>query len=129
MAAEYVPVYAGRAVPSWVSEEVTAGQLVESSGAGVRPASAGSTNVVGVAGMSVGPDVDFGVIPDSLITVHTGGTQRLLAGVGGITAGDVVAAGDDGTVVAIGGGAFATQIGIARTTGAEGTRVDIQMDR
>lgn len=118
--AEYVPVFPGRAESRTAYSAVTGGQLVEVAGSwAVQTAAAGSTKVVGVAA--------FDAVSGDTVTVHCGGTQRLVAGTGGITAGDVVAAGADGTVVAIGGGAFAERIGVALSTAAEDGIAEIRL--
>jgi hypothetical protein len=127
---DYLPVYSGSCgkQASTAIAAITGGQLVETDGANcVRPASAGSTRVLGAASMDVSAeDAATGGVR---VTVFTGGTQRLKAGAGGVVAGDVIAAGADGTVVAIGGGAFSTQLGVALTSAAEGAVAEVQLDR
>jgi hypothetical protein len=121
--AEYLPLYKpGHAIPSQASATITAGQLLEVTGSGtVGPAGAASLKSVGVAA--------FDVASGAKVTVFAGGVQKIVAGTGGVTAGDIVAAGAAGTVVAIGAGAFGTKIGIALTTAAETALAEIQMDR
>lgn len=121
--ADTLPVYKpGQSLPYTASATVTGGQLLEVTGSGtVGPAGAASTKVVGVAA--------FDCASGERVTIHAGGVQRAVAAAGGVTAGDVVAAGAAGTVAPIGGGAFATKIGIALTTAAAGAVAEIQMDR
>ena len=121
--ADTLPVYKpGQSLPLTASANITGGQLVEVTGSGtVGPAGAASVKCVGVAA--------FDVASGSRVTVHAGGVQRIVAAAGGVTAGDVVAAGAAGTVAPIGGGAFGTKIGIALTTAAAGVVAEIQMDR
>lgn len=119
--AEYLPLFDENLVYT-ASAAITGGQLLEVSGSGtVAPAAAGSTKVIGVAG--------FDCANGDRITIYTGGVQRVVADAGGVTAGDVVAAGAAGTVAPIGVGAFATQVGIALTTAAAGVAAEIQMER
>ena len=121
--AEYQPLHRpGTLIPRTASATITAGQLVEVTTTGaVGPAGAASTKVVGVA-------CDDAVSGDRL-TIAAGGVQRIVAGTGGVTAGDIVAAGAAGTVVAIGAGTFGTKIGIALTTASATAVAEIQMDR
>lgn len=121
--AEYLPLYKpGQSVVYTASATITAGQLLEVTGSGtVGPAGAASTKCVGVAA--------FDAVSGDRVTIHAGGVQKIVAGTGGVTAGDVVAAGAAGTVVAIGAGTFATKIGIALTTAAADAAAEIQMDR
>jgi hypothetical protein len=127
---DYLPVYSGSCGKQarTATAAIRGGQLVEMDGANaVRPASAGSTRVLGVASIDVSAeDAASGGVR---VTVFTGGTQRLKAGAGGVVAGDVIAAGADGTVVAIGAGTFSTQLGIALTSAAEGAIAEVQLDR
>jgi ABC-type Fe3+-hydroxamate transport system substrate-binding protein len=121
--AEYLPLHApGAAFTRAASATITAGQLLEVTGSGtVGPAGAASTKCVGVAA--------FDAASGASVTVHAGGVQRLVVGTGGVTAGDIVAAGAAGTVVAIGAGVFGTKIGIALTTASATAVAEIQMDR
>lgn len=118
-----LPVYKPGQSPVYTaSAAITGGQLLEVTGSGtVGPAAAASIKCVGVAA--------FDCASGDRVTIHAGGVQRILAAAGGVTAGDVVAAGAAGTVAPIGGGAFATKIGIALTTAAAGAVAEIQMDR
>lgn len=121
--AEYLPLHApGAAFTRTASAAITAGQLLEVTGPGtVGPAGAASTKCVGVAG--------FDAASGAAVTLYAGGVQRLVVGTGGVTAGDIVAAGASGTVVSVGGGAFGTKIGIALTTASATAVAEIQMDR
>jgi predicted RecA/RadA family phage recombinase len=121
--ADYLPLYKpGQSLPYTASAAITGGQLVAVTGSGtVGPAAAGATNCVGVAA--------FDCASGDRVTIHTGGVQRIVAAAGGVTAGDIVAAGAAGTVAPIGTGTFGTKIGIALTTAAAGAVAEIQMDR
>lgn len=121
--ADYLPLFKpGGTLTYTASAAITGGQLVEVTGSGtVGPAGAGSLKVVGVAGH----DAANG----DRVTIHTGGVQRVNAAAGGVTAGDILAAGAAGTVAPIGAGAFGTKIGIALTTAAAGVAVEAQLDR
>lgn len=121
--AENVPVYKpGSTIPLTASAAITGGQLVEITGPNTGgPAGAGSVKCVGVAA--------FDVASGERVTVHAGGVQRIVAAAGGVTAGDIAAAGAAGTVAPIGAGVFGTKIGLALTTAAAGAVAEIQMDR
>lgn len=121
--AEVLPVYKpGASLTYQASATITAGQLLEVTGSGtVGPAGAASTKCVGVAA--------FDAVSGDKVTIHAGGVQRIVAGTGGVTAGDIVAAGAAGTVVAIGAGVFGVKIGIALTTAIATATAEIQMDR
>jgi hypothetical protein len=121
--ADYVPLFKpGASLTYQASATITAGQLLEVTGSGtVGPAGAASTKCVGVAAF----DAASG---DAKVTIHAGGVQKIVAS-GGVTAGDIVAAGAAGTVAPIGAGAFGTKIGIALTTAADTAVAEIQMDR
>lgn len=119
--AGYVPLFDDELTYA-ASATITGGQLLEVTGSGtVGPAGAASTKVVGVAG--------FDCSSGDQVTIYTGGVHKLVAGTGGVTAGDIVAAGAAGTVVAIGAGAFGTKIGIALTTASATAVAEIQLDR
>lgn len=119
----YVPLYKpGSSLPYTASAAITGGQLLEVTGSGtVGPAVAASVKVVGVAA--------FDAASGARVTIHTGGVQRVAAAAGGVTAGDIIAAGAAGTVAPIGAGVFGTKLGIALTTAAAGAVAEIQMDR
>lgn len=121
--AEYLPLWKpGQAMTYQASATITGGQYLEVTGSGTfGPAGAASTKGAGVAA--------FDAASGAKVTVFAGGVQRIVAGTGGVTAGDIVAAGAAGTVVAIGAGAFGTRIGLALTTAAEAALAEIQMDR
>lgn len=120
---DYVPLFKpGSTIPSTASAAITGGQLLEVTGSStVGPAAAASTKCVGVAA--------FDVASGGRVTIHCGGVQRIVAATGGVTAGDIVAAGAAGTVAPIGAGTFGAKIGIALTTAAAGAVAEIQMDR
>lgn len=119
--ADYVPLYEeGDTITRTAGADVTGGQLVEVLGSGtVGPAGAASTKVVGVAARDV--------LSGNPVPIYCGGVQRVIAAAGGVTAGDVVSAGAAGTVAPVGGGAFATKVGIALTTAAAGATAEIRM--
>lgn len=118
-----LPIYKPGQSPVYTaSAAVTGGHLLEVTGTGtVGPAAAASAKCVGVAA--------FDCASGDRVTIHAGGVQRIVAATGGVTAGDVVAAGAAGTVAPIGAGTFASKIGIALTTAAAGAVAEIQMDR
>lgn len=121
--AEVLPVFQpGASLVYTASATITAGQLLEVTGSGtVGPAGAASTKCVGVAA--------FDAASGDRVTIHAGGVQRIVAGTGGVTAGDIVKAGAAGTVVAIASGTFDTKVGIALTTALATATAEIQMDR
>lgn len=120
---DYLPHFKpGQGIPLTASGTITGGQLVEVSGSGtVAVAGALSTKVVGAAA--------FDAVNGDRVTVHAGGVQKLVAGAGGVTAGDIVTAGAAGVVLPIGANVFGTKIGIALTTAIATALVDVQMDR
>jgi len=118
-----LPIYKAGVSPVYTaSAAITGGQLLAVTGSGtVGPAAAGAPSCVGIAA--------FDCAAGDRVTIHAGGVQRILAAAGGVTAGDVVAAGAAGTVAPIGAGTFTAKIGIALTTAAAGAVAEIQMDR
>lgn len=120
--AEYLPVYKpGQALTLKASATITAGQLVAVSGDGtVAPAGADGTSWVGVAAFDAATNAD--------VTVYTGGVQSLKAS-GAITAGDAIEAAAAGAVATGGSTTFATYVGIALSTAADGAQVRVQMNR
>jgi hypothetical protein len=64
------------------------------------------------------------------VTIFAGGVQRLVAGTGGVTAGQLVHAGATGTVVThTNGTSDYAIVGVALTTATAGNLVEVQFDR
>ncbi len=109
MQCDYTPRHRpADSIPAVASHTITAGQLVAASGSGtVRPTEAATVSTVGVAATdaAVGERLHY----------FTGGVQRLIAS-GGITAGQPVIAGLDGTVVAHATPPAGQMVGVALTT-------------
>lgn len=122
--AEYLPLHGpGRAVTRSASVATTAGQLVFVSGSGtVAPTTAGTLAWMGVASR----DAAVG----DLLTVFSGGVQRIVAGSGGVTAGVTVEPAAAGAVVAHTPGTNDLfVVGLALTTAIAGALVEVQMER
>lgn len=122
--AEYLPLFKpGQAITRSASASITAGQLVSVSGSGtVAPSGAGDVAWLGVAAFDAASSAD--------VTVYTGGTQRINAGTGGVTAGQLVHAGASGTVVTHTNGTADYEIvGLALTTATAGNPVEVQLAR
>lgn len=122
--AEYLPLHKpGEAITRSASAAITGGQLLSVSGAGtVAPAAAGDTAWLGAASK----DTASG----DILAVFCGGTQRLVAGTGGVTAGQLVQAGANGTVVTHTNGTNDSNIvGLALTTATATNLAEIQMER
>lgn len=122
--ADYLPLHApGKALTRTASAAITAGQLVSVSGSGtVAPAGAGDVFWLGLASK----DTASG----DTLAVFAGGTQKVVAGTGGITAGTLVQAGAAGTVVTHTNGTNDSNIvGLALTTATATNVVEIQMER
>lgn len=122
--AEYLPLYEdGDAITSAASATITAGQLVSVSGSGtVAPSGAADAPWLGVAG--------FDAASGDKLTVYTGGVQRIVAGTGGVTAGQLVHAGASGTVVAHTNGTNDYDIvGVALTTATATNLVEVKLAR
>lgn len=122
--AEYLPLYKpGQALTRSASAAITAGQLVSVSGDGtVAPSAAGDAPWLGVAAFDAASGAD--------VTVFCGGTQRIKAGTGGLTAGNLVHAGATGTVVSHTNGTNDYEIvGVALSTTSAGDLADVQMAR
>ena len=122
--AEYTPRYMPGAAQTWTaSASISAGQLLVVSGSGtVAPSSAASGAFLGVAGN----DAASG----GTVTVYTGGVQKIVAGTGGVTAGNTVEAAASGTVVAHTNGTNDSNIvGVAITTATATNVAYIQMER
>lgn len=122
--ADYLPLHKpGEAITRSASAAITGGQLLSVSGSGtVAPCAAGDPNWLGAASK----DTASG----DTLTVFCGGTQRLVAGTGGITAGQLVHAGASGTVVAHTNGTNDYEVvGVALTTATATNLVEIQMGR
>jgi predicted RecA/RadA family phage recombinase len=122
--AEYLPLHQpGRSFTRQASATITAGQLVSVSGSGtVAPSAAVDVPWVGVAA--------FDAASGDNVTIFTGGVQRLVAGTGGVTAGQLVHAGASGTIVAHSNGTsdYAV-VGVALTTATATNLVEVQFDR
>lgn len=120
---DYTPIYTAGILPSTAttSAGVTGGHLVEVSGTGtVGPAAAGSVKTVGVAAH----DAPSG----TRVTVHplAGVVHELVAGTGGVTAGQAVKVGaTSGAVLPLSGDAPGAQVGIALTTAAQTAKVQV----
>lgn len=122
--AEYLPLHApGVAFTRTTSGAVSAGNLLSVSGSGtVAQSAAADATVIGVAAS----DAASGVT----VTVLAGGVQRLVAGTGGVTAGQFVHAGATGTVIAHTNGTTDYLIvGLALTTATATNLVEVQMVR
>jgi hypothetical protein len=123
--AEYLPLHEeGESFTRSSSAAITAGQLVSVSGSGtVAPSGAGDANWLGVAAFdAAGSGVD--------ITVYTEGVQRIVAGTGGVTAGQLVQAGASGTVVTHTNGTNDYNVvGIALTTATATNLVEVKLSR
>lgn len=120
---DYTPLQTVNQLPwtSTASAAITGGQLVEVTGTGsVGPAAAGSQTVVGVAAHDAGNG--------SRVTVHplAGLVHELVAGSGGVTAGQAVKVGAAaGEVLPLAGGAVGAQVGIALTAAAGDAAVQV----
>jgi predicted RecA/RadA family phage recombinase len=88
----------------------------------VAPSAAVDVAWVGVAA--------FDAASGDNVTIFTGGVQRLVAGTGGVTAGQLVHAGASGTIVAHSNGTsdYAV-VGVALTTATATNLVEVQFDR
>lgn len=121
---EYLPRYApGKAQTRSASSAITGGNLLIVSGSGtVAPSSGGSLAWCGVAAN----DAASG----DQVTVLSGGVQRLVAGSGGVTAGQTVEPAASGAVVAHTPGTNDLYVvGLALTTATAGNIVEVQMER
>ena len=122
--AEYLPLYDdGDAITLSASATITAGQLVSVSGSGtVAPSSAADAPWLGVAG--------FDAASGAAVTIFCGGVQRIVAGTGGVTAGQLVHAGASGTVVTHTNGTNDYDIvGVALTTATATNLVEVKLAR
>lgn len=121
--ADYTPIFTRGILPftATTSATVTGGQFVAVSGNGtVGPAAADSTTVVGVAAHDAASGTQ--------LTVHplVGVVHEMVAGTGGITAGDAVKVGAAaGAVLPLAAGAFGLRVGIALTTAAQTAKVQV----
>lgn len=129
--ADYVPLFTpGQDFTSQASAAITGGQLLAVSGSGtVAPAGANAANWLGVATQDASNGDKVGVT--------SGGIQRLTAS-GAVTAGDVLVAAASGQVSTLAAVTTPTAadvtntraiVGIALTTAANGTLVEIKMER
>lgn len=122
--AEYLPLHDdGDAITRSASGAVSAGNLVTVSGSGsVAQGSAGDVAWLGVAA--------FDAAVGSNVTVFTSGVQRIIAGAGGVTAGQLVQAGATGTVVThTNGTTDYNVVGLALTTAAATALVEVKLAR
>lgn len=122
--AEYLPLLKpGQAATSTASASISAGQLVSVSGSGtVAPSAAGDAAWLGVAA--------FDAASGASLTLFCGGRQRIVAGAGGVTAGQLVHAGASGTVVAHTNGTNDYEVvGVALTTATATNLAEVQMVR
>lgn len=122
--ADYLPLHKpGQAITRAASATITAGQLVSVSGAGtVAPSAAADVPWLGVASK----DTASG----DTVAVFCGGTQRLVAGTGGVTAGQLVHAGATGTVIThTNGTTDYLVVGVALTTATATNLVEVQLVR
>ena len=121
---EYLPLHdEGNSYTRVASASITGGQVVIVSGSGsVAPATAASNAWLGLAG--------FDASTGDQITVYSGGVQRCIAGTGGVTAGTQVEAAAGGTVVThTNGTSDVNAVGLALTTVAAGTVVEVRLNR
>lgn len=124
--AEYQPLFQpGTAFTRKASAPIVGGQLLAISGPGlVAPTAAASASWLGVAGN----DADT----NDAVIVFRQGVQRLVAGVGGVTAGQTVEASGTipGAVVAHTNGTNDVNVvGIALTTADAGALVEVKLLR
>jgi hypothetical protein len=122
--ADYLPLHEdGHQITRAASGTITGGNLVSVSGSGtVAQAAAGDPTWLGVAG--------FDVVSGNNLTVWCSGVQRIVAGTGGVTAGQLVQAGANGTVVSHTNGTNDFNVvGIALTTATATNLVEVKMAR
>lgn len=114
--ASYTPLYSpGDAISVTASVAVTGGQIVEITGSGtVGPAAANSVKVLGVAA--------FDAAANARVTVHVGKHIQEVTASGAIAAGDLVAAGANGTISTNAVPAAGVQAGVALTSAASGAK-------
>lgn len=119
--ADYLPLfYPGQVITRTASAAITGGQLVRVSGDGtVGPSGAASADWLGVAA--------FDAANGELVTVWSGGVQRVIAA-GAITAGANVISAAAGKVAA-GAAAAGTAVGIALTGAADGALAEVMFLR
>lgn len=120
--AEYLPAYKpGQAITLKASGTISAGRVVAVSGDGtVATAGADAANWVGVASQDA--------VANDNITINSGGVQSCVAS-GSITAGDAIECAASGAVATGSGTTFATYVGIALTSAADGAQVRVQFNR
>ena len=122
--AEYLPLHDdGDAITRSASAAITGGQLVSVSGSGtVAPSGAADVPWLGVAAFDAASGAD--------VTVFTGGVQRIVAGTGGVTAGQLVHAGASGTVVTHTNGTNDYEVvGLALSTATATNLVEVKLAR
>lgn len=122
--AEYLPLHAdGDAITRQASGTISAGNLVSVSGSGtVAQGAAADVPWLGVAA--------FDAASGDNVTVLCGGVQKLVAGTGGVTAGQYVHAGATGTVITHTNGTTDYLIvGLALTTATATNLVEVKLVR
>lgn len=122
--AEYLPLHQpGKAITRAASGTIAAGNLVSVSGSGtVAQGAAADATWLGVAA--------FDAASGDNVTVYCEGVQRLVAGSGGVTAGQYVHAGATGTVIAHTNGTTDYLIvGLALTTATATNLVEVSLLR
>jgi hypothetical protein len=120
--AEYLPLYKpGQAITLKASGSITGGRVVAVSGSGtVATAGADALNWVGVAANDAATNDD--------VTIYTGGVQYCVAS-GAITAGDQVECAASGAVSTGSGTTYATYVGVALRSAADGAKVPVHFNR
>lgn len=120
--AEYLPSHKpGQAITLKASGAITGGRVVAVSGDGtVATAGADAVNWVGVAANDAATN-DY-------VTIYSGGVQSCVAS-GAITAGDAIECAASGAVATAASTTFATHLGVALTTAADGAQVRVHFNR
>lgn len=120
--AEYLPLYTpGQAITLKASASITGGRVVAISGDGtVATAGADSVAWVGVA-------ANDAALNDN-VTIYSGGVQYCVAS-GAITAGDAIECAAAGAVSTAASTTFATHLGTALKSAADGAKVPVHFNR
>lgn len=120
--AEYLPLYKpGQAITLKASATIVGGRVVAVSGDGtVATAGADSLVWVGVAANDA--------VTNDNVTIYTGGVQYCVAS-GAITAGDQIECAAAGAVATASGTTYATHVGTALKSAADGARVPVHFNR
>lgn len=120
--AEYLPLYKpGQAITLKASATIVGGRVVAISGDGtVATAGADSVAWVGVAAQDAATNDN--------ITVYSGGVQYCVAS-GAITAGDAIECAAAGAVATAASTTFATHLGTALKSAADGAKVPVHFNR